>query len=68
VSPEEVPEGLLDPPEPDRRVGLGRIAAQTGWYAVTQCGRTTLSLGLYVVDCCGVVTAVSTGVLPSRED
>jgi hypothetical protein len=68
VSPEEVPEGLLDPPEPDRRVRLVGIAAQASWHAIAKCGRTTVSLGFYVVDRGGVVPAVGAGVVPSGKD
>ena len=68
MSSEEVPEGLLDPPEPDRRVGLVGIAAQASWHAVAERSRTTVSLGFYVVDRGGVVPAVGAGVVPSGED
>lgn len=45
-------------------MGFAAVAVKAGWYAVAQFGRTTLDLGLYVVNSCGVSPAVGAAVAP----
>lgn len=48
-------------------MGFAAVAVEASWYAVAQLGRTTLDLGLYVVNSRGVSTAVSAAVAPGFE-
>lgn len=64
----QVPVQLGGPPNPQGCVGLAHVAVQARWNAVAHVGRATLGFWSYVIDCCGVVTAVGAAVVPGRED
>jgi hypothetical protein len=64
----QVPVQLGGPPNPQGCVGFAHVAVQARRNAITYVGRATLGLWSYVIDCCGVVTAVGAAVVPGRED